>query len=202
MSSAEEIQIIRPGWAVWSAYDPTVRVELWSTAVQTGAGWVIIDPIPLAAGALEEVLAGGKVAAIAMTNGNHARACEEYRDRLQAPIAAHPAAAKEAGLDVDLWLDPRTSFAPGVRVVDLPGGGLGEVALVFADGLCVVGDILVNLPSHPFQLLPAKYCTDARVARLSLLELPKLEGWDALGFAHGEPLTSGAQARLAALLAE
>lgn len=200
MSQAQEFHRIRPDWAVWSAYDPAVRVELWSTAVRTPGGWLLIDPIPLAPEALVECLEGGKIAAIALTNGNHARAAEHYRQQLQAPVAAHPAAARTAGLDVDLWLDARATFTPGVRVVELPGGGAGEVAFLCADGLCVIGDILINLPTHPFQVLPAKYCEDLREARLSLLALAQDPHWDALSFAHGEPVRTGANARLRALL--
>ncbi|MBS0660632.1 MAG: hypothetical protein JSR82_20620 [Verrucomicrobia bacterium] len=197
MAAAEEFQLVRPGWAVWSAYEPTVRVELWSTALRTRAGWLLIDPIPLATAAFAELVGETPVVAIAMTNGNHARSCQDYRRRLRLPLWADPAAAEDAGLVADAALT--SDRLPGLRVFPLPGAAPGEVALLTEDGVCVVGDALINLGSHPFQPLPDKYCTDPRELRGSLAALAREPGWDALGFAHGEPVSRGARERLRAL---
>ena len=62
-------------------------------------------------------------------------------------------------------------------------------------------DALINLPSHPFVVLPDKYCDDPKRLRRSLavlLERP----FTTLAFAHGQPLTVNPRARLAALLGE
>lgn len=173
-----------PGWVVWSTFDAASRVDLWSTAVRTSAGWLVVDPIELSADAFEEALGDEPVALLVLTNGNHARAAAAWRKRLGVPLAAHPEAAREAGVRIDVELSAESAPAPGVRVVALPGAGAGEIALLCANGVCVVGDILINLPSFPFQILPDKYCADARQAVASLRALATEPGWDEIGRAH------------------
>ena len=54
--------------------------------------------------------------------------------------------------------------------------------------------------SHGFTLLPAKYCRDARALRKSLARLLDYS-FARMTFAHGNPLTVRAKARLESLLA-
>lgn len=198
MTVADEWHLVQPGWAVWSAYEPEVKVDLWSTALHTPRGWLLIDPIPLARAALAELLGEERIAALAMTNGNHARACAEYRKRFRVPLLALPEAAREAEIEVDAVLTDEA--LPGLRVLPLPGAAAGEVALLTSEGICVLGDAVINLGSHPFQPLPDKYCADPRQLRASLAGLAREPGWDALAFAHGEPIRRGARERLRALV--
>ena len=92
---AEEFQVVSPSLAVWQAYEPAVKCELSSCARRFGDELVFIDPIPLAADALAELTALAAPLAVVCTNGNHARAAEEYRARFGIPVLAHADAVAE-----------------------------------------------------------------------------------------------------------
>ena len=61
----------------------------------------------------------------------------------------------------------------------------------------VFGDAVVHLPERGLELLPDKYCTDPAALRISLAGVPAFER---AVFAHGQPLLTGASAKVAALL--
>ena len=84
-------------------------------------------------------------------------------------------------------------------VVPLPSAGLGEIALV-AEGVICLGDAVINLASHGFSLLPAKYCVNPRLLPNDLRKLLSYE-FRILTFAHGDPLVEHARERLQQLLA-
>ncbi len=87
-------------------------------------------------------------------------------------------------------------------VVTIAGAAAGEIALhLCADGgTLIVGDALINMGSQGFTLLPAKYCDNQKKMRLSLRQLLDYP-FERILFAHGEPVTAQAHARLAELLA-
>jgi hypothetical protein len=62
-----------------------------------------------------------------------------------------------------------------------------------------MGDAIVNFGSAEFTLLPEKYCLDQKQGRQSLKKLLGVE-FQAMTFAHGLPVVSGAKERLEGLL--
>jgi glyoxylase-like metal-dependent hydrolase (beta-lactamase superfamily II) len=157
-----------------------------------------IDPIPLAASALDAVLAGSGAAGIILTNGNHQRASLEFRERLDCPILAHASARSEVAADQWLAGDARVAdFA----IIELPGSGPGEIALLatHGPGILVLGDALINLAPEGLRPLPEKYCTDPAEARASLEKL-RGRSFETLCLAHGPPVTRDARPRLEAAL--
>jgi len=199
MPRADEFQQVTDGLFFWQAYDPAVKVELSCCARRTARGLIFIDPIPLAAAALAELCALAAPAAIILTNGNHARAAAEYRQRFSIPILAHVAAVAGLGLAVDQEVADGETVLDEFTVSALPGAGPGEIAL-HAGGALHVGDALIHLAPHGLALLPEKYCTDARELRASLGKLLRFP-FEVLTFAHGLPLVAQARPRLVALLA-
>lgn len=198
MPIAEEFQLVSDRVAVWQAYEPAVKCDLSSTAIATRDGLVFIDPIPLRADALAELVAGTKPHMIVLTNGNHARAAADFAAKFSIPIAATPAAEPELGIAIDVELadgDPVSD----ARVISIDGAGPGEFAVHFG-GVVVMGDALINLEPHGFGLLPEKYCADAAVMRAALGKLLRIE-FEVLTFAHGLPLVSRARQKLESLLA-
>ena len=206
-TAAEYADLTGPGgWTAyrWEAYDPTSKVDLGASALGVNGRMYFVDPFPLAKPALAELLADLTPAGIVVTNGNHARAAEEFRRRFKIPLALTADARAETGLKPDETISPEGGavFGGAFEAVPLPGGAAGEVALHRPDGggLLIVGDAVINLPSFPLALLPNKYCTDPKQLRRSvagLLDRP----FSKMLFAHGEPLLTGAHARLAAMLA-
>ena len=86
-----------------------------------------------------------------------------------------------------------------MNVVSLPSAGPGEVALIGEAVICI-GDAIINLASHGFSLLPAKYCVNPRLLPNELRKLLSYE-FRILTFAHGDPLVEHARERLQQLLA-
>jgi glyoxylase-like metal-dependent hydrolase (beta-lactamase superfamily II) len=199
MPRADEFQQVRDGLYFWQAYDPAVKVDLSCCARRTSRGLVFIDPIPLAREALAELCEQAAPAAIILTNGNHARAAADYRQRFSIPILAHADAVAELGLTIDQQIAEGETVLDTFTVIALPGAAPGESAL-HADGILHVGDALIHLPPLGFALLPEKYCTDAKEMRASLGKLLRFP-CEVLTFAHGLPLVSQARQRLADLLA-
>ena len=205
-TAAEYADLTGPGtWAAyrWEAYDPASKVDLGASALAVDGRLYFVDPFPLAKAALAELVAGAAPAGIVVTNGNHARAAEEFRRRFKVPLALTEEARAETGLEPDEIIPAAGGavFGGVFEAVPLPGGAAGEVALYRADegGLLIVGDAVINLPSFPLALLPNKYCADPKELRrrvTSLLDRP----FSRMLFAHGEPLLADAHARLAAML--
>lgn len=194
MPCADEFQPVTSALYFWQAYDPAVKVDLSCCARRTPHGLVFIDPIPLARRALDALCAAEPPAAIILTNGNHARAAADYRQRFSIPILAHAEAVAELGLAVDREIADGETVLAAFTVIALPGAAPGEIALHAGDVLHV-GDALIHLPPHGFALLPEKYCADARALRVSLGKLLRFP-FEVLTFAHGLPLVAQARLRL------
>jgi len=196
--TASDFQPVTPKLFVWHAYEPEVKCELSSCALNGPDGLTFIDPIALAAPALGRLLHGRRPCAIILTNANHARAAEQLRASLRIPVFA---SVEAEGLDIvpDVTLTDRQSAPGGRQVVALPGAGSGEIALVGSDVACI-GDALINLAPEGFRTLPEKYCEDAGQLRRSLRKLLSYE-FQLMTFAHGVPLIGGARQQLAQLLA-
>lgn len=181
---------------VWQAYDPSVKVDCTSTAVRTPEGFVLVDPIAIEPQALAEMLGGEKIAGIVLTSGNHQRASLEIKQQHEIPIFAPAPAWGE--VEADRWMEAGDTVFSVFKTVRLEGAGPGEMALHGA-GLLIVGDALVNL--NGLEILPAKYCIDARGLKKALHSLLPLD-FEALCFAHGLPILQQAGQKLSDLLVE
>lgn len=187
MASATEIEQIGRNLWLWRVYDSSVKAELCSTAITTGARTYLVDPAPLAPEARSELGASSTVAGIIITNENHERAAADFAHEFRAPIYS-------AGSN---------PFADGLTAIQIEGAPAGEIA-VYSDadgGSMVVGDALINFEPHGFTLLPAKYCSNPKLMRRSLPTLLDYS-FERMLFAHGTPILSGARRRLEQLLKE
>ena len=200
MLAADEVQQVRAGLWCWQRFQPSVKVDCTSTAIRVGAQLVLIDPIPLAREALAELTSQSEPAAIVVTNGNHDRAVAQLRSQFKIPVIAQADAIAHLGFAVDRTVTDDEMLFDGLRVITLPGAGVGEIALHDARGWLILGDALINLEPDGLALLPDKYCTDAIEMRRSLRKLLRFPS-EVLTFAHGLPLVSRVDPRLQALLA-
>jgi hypothetical protein len=189
----DEIQQVRSNLLCWSAYDPSVKADLSCCAVLTGAGMLFIDPLPLAEEPLAELAAAGQPLGVIVTNGNHERASTFFSAHFSVPI--YSCAPLPGAIAISESAPP-----PGVeRIVELPGFGEGEIALLH-DGILVMGDALIHLDPQGFSVLPEKYCSDPKTGRASLRKLLRLS-FEVMTFAHGPPLVREPRRRLKELLA-
>jgi hypothetical protein len=197
---ADELCRVGPHLFLWQAYDPKAKAELFSTAVLTPAGLLIVDPISLAGPAIAELLQFAAVAGIVVTNSNHTRASLEFAKRFSTTLFAH-------GESLDAKQTPFTELANGdticadVEVIAIDGAAAGEIALHQPSngGTIIIGDALINFEPYGFSLLPGKYCSDEGEMQRSLRRLLAVKS-ERLLFAHGTPILSGATDRLQKLL--
>jgi hypothetical protein len=183
MPVAEEIEPIVRGVWIWRVYDPTVKAELFSTALATTDGNYLIDPIPLASEALAELTKLGRIAGIVITNENHHRGGDHFAEQFRVPIYERALKGEDLiGIAID-------------------GAPAGEIAILSQrdGGTMVIGDALINFEPSGFALLPTKYCANRKTMRHSLGNLLDYS-FDRMLFAHGTPILSGARKRLEHLL--
>lgn len=203
MVAAPEFQRVTNSLAIWQAYDPAVKAELFSTAIWLGDRLFLIDPIRLAPDAFSELTAQARITSVFLTNANHARAAAWYVEQTGSAVLA---SAGTAGALFDLEM---IAMAPGdvvgdrIEVLEIAGAAEGEIALYLEDdgGAVILGDALINFGRDGFALLPTKYCADQAELRRSLRQLLDFS-FERLLFAHGTPIVSLARNRLEMLLAD
>ena len=202
MPLAHEIDEVLPGILIWQVYDPAVKADLCSTALETPSGTYLVDPIGLEKEAARALESGRKVSGIVVTNENHERATRRFAEKFTVPVYLHAELDRTLNLPGTVELADNGAVASGLTALAIDGAPAGEIALHYeADGgTMVIGDALINFEPHGFTLLPAKYCHDFKLMRRSL---PRLldRPFERMLFAHGTPILSGAHARLEQLLA-
>lgn len=197
---ADEFQSLSETVYHWSVYEPELKCELSCTTLKLNDGLVVIDPVPLADAAWNDLLAKAPLRAILLTNGNHGRAADPLRKKHKVPIVTAPATRHDlGGIKVDVIL-LENELLYGIAPIPIPGATVGETAFYSNTGVMVIGDAVINTsPEKGLELLPDKYCTDAKQNRESLKKLLKFD-FHTLTFAHGAPVTTRAKEKLGALL--
>jgi glyoxylase-like metal-dependent hydrolase (beta-lactamase superfamily II) len=201
MAVAQEVEQIVPGISIWQVYEPAVKAELFSTALKTDSGVYLIDPIAVAAPALNELDASGKIIGIFVTNANHGRASAEFARKFSVPIHVHHSLAEIPEFAGASGVPDGYPLSGGLEAIAVDGGAAGEMALHCPQngGTIVMGDALINFQPDGLELLPSKYCLDPKLMRRSLRKLLDYS-FDRIFFAHGTPILSSARARLEQLL--
>src|SRR5437868_7011215 len=197
---ATELYRISPYLLIWHAFDRATRTDLFSTAVITDYGTIVIDPIALIDPAEQEVNECGRIESIIVTNVNHIRAAVPFHKRYAAPIFGSVEVSKELP---NARTARHDAAIHNLRAIGLDGAAAGELALYDPrdGGSVIVGDALINFDPYGFTVLPKKYCLNQKVMIGSLHRLLDLE-FQRLLFAHGIPITARAPERLQSLLAE
>jgi glyoxylase-like metal-dependent hydrolase (beta-lactamase superfamily II) len=197
---ADEFQTLSDTLYHWSVYEPAVKCEIGCSALKLPSGWVVVDPVPLAAPAWKELLALAPLRAILLTNGNHVRDAAELRQQNAVPIVTAIDTRRDiTELKADITLLPN-ELLYGVTAIALPGATPGETAFFSNTGVMLLGDAVINTSTERgLELLPDKYCSDAKQNRASLRNLLQFD-FHTLTFAHGAPVTTHAKQKLSALL--
>lgn len=193
---ASQLHRPAPGVFRWEFHSPAHKVELTAHAFLLGEELYVFDPIPLDERLVLELLEHGRPKAIVLTNANHWRDTEWWRNRLGVEAWAMAEAAEEMGEGVRPL--PKLESWLGWEIVPLPGGACGETAFLH-DSFAVLGDAVVNLPGRSLEILPEKYCNDNALLRCSLAVLAERQ-FESLYTAHGSPVLRDATAQIVALL--
>jgi len=187
---------VSTAFAIWYTYDPTIKADLFSTAVVARNELAVVDPIALPAPRRNQLNSLGRVAIIVVTNANHLRDTVNFSRSASifAPSELNAELTDYYALSDGLQLGP-------FRAIKIDGAADGEFALYHPDdgGTLIVGDALINFEPHGFDLLPQKYCTNQKLMVRSLRRLLGLD-FNRVFFAHGIPIVTRARERLASLL--
>ena len=202
MTRAQEVELIVPGISIWRVYEPAVKAELFSTALTTDSGMYLVDPIPLRKDAMATLRAPGDAVGIFITNANHDRAAAEFTRQFAVPTYVHQSLCETTEFAGAMGVQDGQALAGALTAIAIDGGAAGEMALhCFQDGgTIVMGDTLINFEPHGFGLLPSKYCLDPKLMHRSLRKLLDY-AFERIFFAHGNPILSGARAKVEQLLA-
>lgn len=197
---ADEFQVLSDNVYHWSVYEPAVKCEIGCTALRLASGLVVIDPVPLAEPAWQELLAIAPLRAILLTNGNHVRNTIELRKHHHVPIVTAPDTRRDiTELRPDVILLPN-ELLYGITPLAIPGATPGETAFYSNLGVMMIGDAVINTNlERGLEFVPDKYCSNPEQNRTSLKTLLNFD-FHTLTFAHGTPITTHAKEKLAALL--
>jgi hypothetical protein len=197
---ADEVQTLSDTLFYWTVYEPSLKCDIGCAALKLGPGLVVIDPVPLADAAWKDLLAIAPLCAILLTNGNHVRAADALRQRHHVPVVTAPLTRRDiAEFKPDVVL-LENELLYGISPIPIPGATAGETAFYAHTGVMIVGDAVINTSAERgLELLPEKYCADAKQNRESLRKLLQYD-FHTLTFAHGLPITSHAKEKLHVLL--
>jgi glyoxylase-like metal-dependent hydrolase (beta-lactamase superfamily II) len=199
-AQADEFQTLSDTLYHWSVYEPSVKCEIGCAALKLPSGWVVVDPVPLADAAWQELLAMASLRAILITNGNHVRDAVALKQKHQVPVVTAADTRRDiTELRPDVTLLPN-ELLYGITAIAIPGATPGETAFYSKTGVMMLGDAIINLSTETsLEFLPDKYCDDAKQNRASLRRLLSFD-FHTLTLAHGAPVTTRAKEKLAALL--
>jgi len=198
---------VLPGVLHWTTFHEGIGQPVHSHFFVEGCA--LFDPRVPEQG-MEEVARHGRPEAVLLSNRHHLRHAACFADRFECTIKAHRAGLHEFagdGPDV-LPFDFGDGVAPGVTALEV--GALtpedtafhvaaGPGALLFADAL--IRDGGGELTYVPDGLMGDDPDGVRAGLTAALRRLAEREDFDALLFAHGEPIAQGGRARLEAFVA-
>jgi uncharacterized cupin superfamily protein len=153
---------------------------------RSGDGLVAVDPLEADGEVLEWMASLGGVHTIVITNRDHQRAAPSLASRFRCRI-------------VDAAKDGEEVF-PGAFAVPVPFGKSPEFAVhLRAYHAAIIGDALIGSPAGSLSLLPDEKLEDPQRFVFALRRIWGLQ-LEALLLGDGQPLFSGADALLGALL--
>lgn len=188
MKPANNLREVVPGLWCWSSTHEEWKVEFSSCAWSSPQGLVLIDPIALAPASLAQLETVGRPAAILLTNENHERDADAFRQRYGIQIHVHRDAVPGIEIRPDAFFEEGAAVAGGLKVIHLPGTCPSECAFHTEanGGVVLSGDVVTNGPQG-LAFLPDNYCKDARQNRTSARKLLALS-FETLTVAHGGPV--------------
>ncbi|MBD0330936.1 MAG: MBL fold metallo-hydrolase [Thermoleophilia bacterium] len=197
LAIADDVAEVVAGVWHWSVHDTRIDFTSSSHAVAVDEGAVLVDPMPLAAPALERL---GPVAAICLTSGSHQRASWQLRRALGAPLWA-PALSQTLAEEPDGRYDDGDRLPGGLLAVFTPGAGTTQHTLLLErdEGVAFAPDLFVRRGDGGLAFVDARYMHDPHEARRSAQKLLGLP-FTVLCLGHGAPLVENARGSLRRLL--
>jgi glyoxylase-like metal-dependent hydrolase (beta-lactamase superfamily II) len=169
-------------------------------------GAILVDPPSPDAADWPRLDALKPIHKIVVTNRDHDREVQQFRERYHAPVVT---GANEAGGFASLMIDETVKegdvLPGGLRVIHLPGKSPGEIGLYFdpaqnkiskeLGGIVLLGDALIGHPPGHLRFVPDHKLDNPAQLRESLKRLLVLD-FEVLLLCDGHSLLNGARRRV------
>jgi hypothetical protein len=198
------IEEVLPGLVHWDAFHEGIGKVVHSSFMPESG--TLIDPMEPAEG-IEAITALGAPRRIVLTNRHHYRHSASYANRFDCPVLCHKSALGHFPEDRPVHgFSFDEQLVDGVRALELGSICAEETTLLLEthDGALSFGDGLTRDQHGSLTFMPDRLLgEDPRRVKAGLLRnLRRMldEDFDALLFAHNEPVSSGGRALLSDFL--
>lgn len=191
---ADRVEVVDEDLGVfyWTVEDDRLGGFLSTAyALKRDEGTVLVDPLPLAPEAMEEL---GEIQAIVLSTGSHQRSAWRLRGELGVPVWA-PALAQELDEEPDERYGHSMVLPGDLVAFAAPGPTAANHALIHEDYVGFLGDLVVSPRGGPLALTPDEWLHDPIQTRETVRLLLE-QSIDVLCPSHGVPVTEDAQERL------
>jgi glyoxylase-like metal-dependent hydrolase (beta-lactamase superfamily II) len=180
----------------WSVFSDQKGYAFNGYAVSTEDGTVLIDPPDPGEDGWLTVDLLEPFAGVWLTNRDHSRAAEAFRERYRLAVWAHAADADRLEVGADRTVAGGTTIAGEIEIVPVPGKSPGEIAFHLPrSGALIVGDLVIGVPPGMLSTYPDEVIDDRAELQRSSARLLDYD-FDALLLCDGQPLPSGGKQKL------
>ena len=157
----------------WSIFSELRQLDFNGHLWVRPEGNILIDPVPMIDSDLEQLAALGGAELIVITNCDHEREAEKFREITGAQISVHEADADALSTKIDRSLADQEEIVPGLTAIRLKyGKSDGEIAIYFSEqGIVLAGDLIVGAPMGHLSLLMDEKLDDPAKAALEIRKI-------------------------------
>jgi glyoxylase-like metal-dependent hydrolase (beta-lactamase superfamily II) len=157
----------------WSVFSEARQIDFNGHLWVREGGNVVIDPVAISDADFAQLKQLGGASLIVVTNRDHARMTEFFKEQTGAEVVAHEEDAGSFPFAVDRTVVEGDEVVAGVEVVQLRyGKSPGEIALVWPElRAAFISDLVWGGPSGAFSFLPDEKLAEPPRAAIELRKL-------------------------------
>lgn len=185
-----------PGISTWSWFSEEKQIDFNGFFLNVGEHRILVDPPPMTEIDQTQIRHGGQMDYILLTNRDHLREAETYRQKFTCRVYVPEKDAPEMDIQAEHTYADGELLPGGIWAIQLADQkSPGESALFIQQGkgVLIVGDALWGKPAGSVSLLPAEKYPDIQKAREGLRRLLKYN-FDSLLVGDGRSIMNGAKA--------
>lgn len=186
-----------PGISQWSWFSQEKGYDFNGLVLTKGNVRVMVDPPPLSQEDEALLLKKGPLTSIVITNRDHVRESDRYRNLFRTKIVMHELDAPLVEIRVDGIFRDSETLPGGIAVIHIPhckSPGESAFLLPQGKGILIIGDALIGNPPGTLNLLPPHLFADVGKTREGIRTLLSYD-YDAVLVGDGVSiLTEGKQA--------
>lgn len=201
---------ILPGIYTWGSTYADRPWDLNGYAIRLDRGVVLVDPPAPEENDWQGFDMMKPVTEIVLTNRDHVRDVELFRNRYGARVAAGSDEVPQlASIKIDETVREGDLISGTLRVIHLPGKSAGEIGLYFdpahhavsrdLGGILLLGDAIIGNPPGALGLIPESKLDDPSKLKKSLRKLLDYD-FEVLLLCDGQPVLSGGKLKVSDFL--